>query len=122
MMLKVLKSKLHRATVTSARIHYPGSIGIDPELMEAVGIVPYECVLVADLDTGNRLETYVVEAQRGSGSIDILGAAAQQIHEGDTIIIMSFALCEPKEAKLIKPKVVVLGENNRIEHLSGTTS
>jgi aspartate 1-decarboxylase len=118
MKLKILKSKLHRATVTSARLHYPGSIGIDPDLMEAAGIVPYECVLVADLDTGNRLETYVVEAERGSGSIEILGAAAQQIHEGDIVIIMSFALCEPEEAKRIKPKVVVLGENNRIERLS----
>ena len=73
MFVKILKSKLHRARVTESKLHYPGSIGIDSALMAAVGISPYESVLVADLNNGNRLETYVVPAEAGSGKISILG-------------------------------------------------
>jgi aspartate 1-decarboxylase len=114
MLIKVLKSKLHRATVTESKLHYPGSIGIDADLMDAAGIVPYECVLIADLNNGNRLETYAIPAERGSGTIAILGAAAQLMHTGDLVIILSFGQCTPEEAAQSKPKVVVLGENNKV--------
>lgn len=114
MFVKILKSKLHRARVTKTKVHYPGSIGIDSELMEAVGLLPYELVLIADLDNGKRLETYVVPAEAGSGTISILGAAAQLIEVGDIVIIMSFAYLTPEEAREFKPKVAVLDENNKI--------
>ena len=114
MFVKILKSKLHRARVTESKLHYPGSIGIDSALMEAAGILPYESVLVADLNNGNRLETYVVPAEAGSGKISILGAAAKLIEPKDIVIIMSFAFLTPEEAREFKPKVAVLDENNNV--------
>lgn len=120
MLIKILKSKLHRGTVTESKLHYPGSVGIDADLLDAAGIAPYECVLIADLNNGNRLETYVIPAERGSGTIAILGAAAQLMHAGDLVIILAFGQCTPEEAAQSKPNVVVLGENNRIvEHTRG---
>jgi len=85
--------------------------------MEAAGILPYESVLVADLNNGNRLETYAVPAEANSGEIVILGAAAQLIESKDIIIILSFALCEPEQARGVKPKVIVLDENNKIKQV-----
>jgi len=114
MFVKILKSKLHRARVTESKLHYPGSIAIDSELMAAAGILPYESVLVADLNNGNRLETYAVSAEAGSRKIVILGAAAQLIKPKDIVIILSFAFLMPEEAEDFKPKVVVLDENNNI--------
>jgi len=114
MFVKILKSKLHRARVTETRLHYPGSIAIDPELMDAAGILPYESVLIADLDNGNRLETYAVPAEAGSRRIVILGAAARLIKQKDTVIILSFGFFTPEEAKEFKPKIAVLDENNNI--------
>lgn len=114
MLIQVLKGKLHRGTVTDSKLHYPGSVGIDPDLYEAAGMVEYEKVLIADLNNGNRLETYVVPAERGSGQINILGAAAQLISKGDMVIVMSFGLCTPEEAQTCKPKVVVLGQDNEV--------
>lgn len=114
MLIKVLKSKLHRGRVSEAKLHYPGSIEIDENLMWAAGIVPYEAVTVADVNNGNRLETYAVPGEPGSGRIVVLGAAAQLIKTGDVIIIFSFALCTPDEAEGLVPKVVVLDEHNRI--------
>jgi aspartate 1-decarboxylase len=114
MFVKLMKSKLHRATVTETKLDYPGSIGIDSALMEAAGILPYESVLVADINNGSRLETYVVPEQANSGKIIILGAAAQLIKLKDRVIIIGFGLFSPEEAKEHKPKVVVLDENNRI--------
>ena len=115
MLVKVLKSKLHRATVTDTKLHYPGSIAIDSALMEAAGILPYESVLVADITSGNRLETYVVPAEADSGKIIMLGAAAQLIKTKDIVIILGFAFLTPDEAKEFKPKVVILDENNKIK-------
>jgi aspartate 1-decarboxylase len=115
MFVKILKSKLHRARVTETKLHYPGSIAIDSELMEAAGILPYESVLIADLNNGNRLETYVVPAEAGSRCIVILGAAAQLIKPKDIVIILSFAFLTPEEAKEFKPKIAVLDENNNIK-------
>ena len=114
MFVKILKSKLHRARVTETKLHYPGSIAIDSELMEAAGILPYESVLIADLNNGNRLETYVVPGKAGSREIVILGAAAQLVKPKDIVIILSFAFLTPDEAKDSKPKVAVLDENNNI--------
>ena len=114
MLIKVLKSKLHRARVTDTKLHYPGSIAVDEDLMRAAGMVPYESVFVADLNNGNRLETYVVPAEPGSGKIVILGAAAQLVQPKDIVIIFSFALCTPEEAAQLAPKVVVLDEKNGI--------
>ena len=115
MFVKLLKSKLHRATVTDAKLHYVGSIYIDSVLMEAAGILPYESVLIADINNGNRLETYAVPAEANSGKVAILGAAAQLVKTGDLIIIFSFAYCSLEEAKELKPRVVILDENNKIK-------
>ncbi len=115
MFLKILKSKLHRATVTDTKLDYPGSIAIDPVLMEASGILPYESVLVADLNNGSRLETYAVPAEPNSRQVVIMGAAAQLMKPKDLAIIMSFGFFTPDEVKEHTPKVVVLGENNIIK-------
>ena len=114
MLIKLLKSKLHRATITEAKLHYPGSIAIDSALMEAAGILPYESVLIADLNNGNRLETYVIPAEADSGKIVILGAAARLIKPKDLTIIIGFGYFTPEEAKEFKPKIVILDENNKI--------
>jgi len=114
MFVKLMKSKLHRATVTETKLDYPGSIAIDSALMDAAGVLPYESVLIADLNNGNRLETYVVPAEANSGRIIILGAAAKLIKPKDLVIIIGFGFFTPEEAKEHKPKVVVLGENNKI--------
>ena len=114
MLVKILKGKLHRATVTDAKLHYPGSIAIDSDLMDAIGILPYESVLIADLNNGNRLETYAVPAEAGSKQISVLGAAAQLINPKDIVIIFSFCFLTPDEVKTFKPKVVALDENNKI--------
>ena len=122
MFVKLLKSKLHRARVTQTKLHYPGSIGIDSALMEAADILPYELVLIADLNNGSRLETYVVPAEAGSGRIEILGAAAHLIEEKDIVIIMGFGFYTPDEAKLHKPKVLVLDEKNKIKKIASKNS
>lgn len=115
MFVKLLKSKLHRATVTDTKLHYAGSIAIDSTLMEAAGILPYGSVLVADLNNGSRLETYAVPAEADSGQIVILGAAARLIKPEDTIIVFAFGYYTPEEAKKLKPKVIILDKNNKIK-------
>ena len=115
MFLKLMKSKLHRATVTETKLHYPGSIAIDSALMEAVGMVPYESVHIFDVNNGNRLETYVIPAPANSGQVTVLGAAAHLVEENDVVIIISFGTFTPEEAKGFKPKVVVLDEKNNIK-------
>ncbi len=117
MFVKLLKSKLHRATVTETKLHYPGSIAIDSDLMDAVGILPYESVLIADLNNGNRLETYVVPAEPGSGRIVMLGAAAQLVKPKDLVIILAFGYYSPEEAEQFKPRVAVLGQGNKIDRI-----
>ncbi|MCL5070407.1 MAG: aspartate 1-decarboxylase [Actinobacteria bacterium] len=114
MIINVLKSKIHRATVTDAQIHYTGSITIDKTLMEHANIFPFEKVLVVSLDNGERLETYVIEGKKGSGEVCINGAAARKILKGDKIIIMSFASINESEAKNFKPIIVHVNENNKI--------
>lgn len=114
MLLKVMRGKIHRAKVTEAVAEYVGSITIDRELMDAAGLVPGECVLVADLADGARFETYVFEGAPGSGVICVNGAAARLVAVGDLVIIMAFAYAEPDEARGLKPNVVLVDENNKI--------
>lgn len=114
MQIKVLKSKLHRARVTDTKLHYSGSIEIDEDLLRGAGIAPYEAVLVADLNNGNRFETYVVPGQPGSGRVVVLGAAAQLVKPRDIVIILGFAYCTPEEAAEFVPKVLVLDEHNEV--------
>ena len=115
MFLKLMKSKLHRATVTETKLHYPGSIAIDSALMEAVGMVPYESVHIFDVNNGNRLETYVIPAPANSGQITVLGAAAHLVEKNDIVIIIAFGTFTPEEAEGFKPKVVYLDEKNNIK-------
>ncbi len=109
----MLKSKIHRATVTKADISYVGSITIDAELLEAADIFPYEKVHVVDLDNGVRLETYAIEGEPGSGEVGMNGAAARLIRAGDMIIIMSYAQVLDAEAKGYRPTVVLVDDANR---------
>lgn len=109
-----LKSKIHRAVVTQAELDYVGSITVDEDLMDACGIIEYEKVQVADVDNGNRLETYVIAGERGSGVICLNGAAARLVTEGDKVIIMSYAQMTPEEFKDNPPKVVFVDEENNI--------
>jgi aspartate 1-decarboxylase len=113
-LINILKSKIHRAIVTEAQIHYTGSITIDKALMDHAKLEPFEKVMVVSLDSGERLETYVIEGKRGNKEICLNGAAARKILKGDRIIIMSFAIMDEKEAKNYKPVIVYLDEENKI--------
>jgi len=114
MLISVLKCKIHRATVTDAQLHYQGSITIDRELMEHANLKPFEKVLVVCLDSGERLETYVIEGEYGSGDIILNGAAARKILKGDTVIIMAFAAMDEKEYGDYKPIIVTVDGYNKI--------
>jgi aspartate 1-decarboxylase len=113
----MLKSKIHRATVTQADLHYVGSIAIDTDLMEAADLLEGERVVIADITNGARLETYVIPAPRGSGMIGINGAAAHLVDAGDLVIIMNYGMFEDSEAKALKPRVVHVDDHNRIVSL-----
>ncbi|MEO5773131.1 MAG: aspartate 1-decarboxylase [Sphingomicrobium sp.] len=114
MLRLMLKSKIHRATVTQADLDYVGSVAIDAALMEAADLIEGEKVAIADIANGARLETYVITAPRGSGMISINGAAAHLVSPGDLIIIMNYAFYEDAEAKALKPRVVHVDEQNRV--------
>ena len=118
-MRTMLKSKIHRARVTEADLHYEGSITIDAELMEAANILPYEQVHVLDVDSGARLETYAIEGEAGSGHICINGAAARLISEGDTVIIVSYSSIPDDEARRYVPRLVYVDAHNRIVSVKG---
>ena len=114
MRLKILKGKLHLATVTRADLHYHGSLTIDPVLMDAVGIHPYEAILVSNVATGLRAETYALPGTPGSGQIELNGAMARIGAVGDRVIVMAFADFTPAELEGHQPKVVVLDPRNQI--------
>lgn len=114
MQLKVLKCKLHLATVSGSALNYHGSLTIDPDLMEAVGLHPYEAILVSNVATGQRGETYVLPGIRGAGQIELNGAMARLGAVGDRLIVMAFALLSPEEVEGHRPKVVALDTRNRI--------
>ena len=118
MQVNMLKSKIHRATVVQSELDYVGSITVDEELMEAAGIYEYEKVQIADVDNGNRFETYVIAGEKGSGMICLNGAAARCVSTGDKIIIMAYGQYDPEEAKNHKPSVVFVDEKNKISRIS----
>jgi len=114
----MLKSKIHRATVTDANVDYVGSITIDIDLMMAADILPYEKVHVVDIDNGARLETYAIEGPSGSGAIEMNGAAARLVMKGDKVIIMSYAQVDEAETRKLRPTVVLVDELNRPTSIS----
>lgn len=113
MMLKMLHSKLHRATVTHVDLHYEGSLGIDRGLMEKVGLIPGQQIDVVSVANGARFTTYAIPEKSGSGKIGVYGAAAHLAKAGDVVIILAYALMDEKEARSYKPKVIVLDEKNQ---------
>lgn len=110
----MLKCKIHRATVTDANLNYVGSITIDEDLMDAAGIYENEKVTIADIDNGERFDTYVIKGARGKGDICLNGAAARLVHKGDKVIIMAYCMIDDKEAKDFVPTVVHVDGNNKI--------
>ena len=106
MTIEVLKSKIHRVTVTEANLNYIGSITIDTDLMDAAGIIPGERVYIVDNNNGERFDTYTIAGERGSGMVCLNGAAARKVHPGDIVIIMSYARMTPEEAAGFTPKVI----------------
>ncbi|MDQ0921570.1 aspartate 1-decarboxylase [Pseudarthrobacter sp. W1I19] len=113
----MFKSKIHRATVTHADLHYVGSVTVDLDLLEAADILPGELVSIVDITNGARLETYTIAGERGSGVIGINGAAAHLMHENDLVILITYAQMTTEEAKAYEPRVVHVDENNRIIQL-----
>ncbi len=113
----VLKSKIHRATVTEADLNYEGSLTIDPVLMELADLVPFERVFVYNITNGHRFDTYVIEGKRETGQICVNGAAARLAMKGDLIIITSFVLLDEEELKSFKPKLVFVDSKNRPKKL-----
>ncbi|WP_106506508.1 aspartate 1-decarboxylase [Brachybacterium timonense] len=114
MMRTLMTSKIHRATVTHADLHYVGSITIDPDLLDAAGLVENEQVTVVDIDNGSRLVTYAIAGERGSGVIGMNGAAARLVSPGDLVIIMAYGLLSAEEIAEHQPRVVHVDERNRI--------
>ena len=110
----MLKSKIHRATVTDSDLHYVGSITIDPELLEAADMLEFEQVAVVDVNNGARFETYTIAGERGSDEVKVNGAAARLVHRGDTIIVISYATYDPDELKSYEPRVVHVDADNQI--------
>ena len=113
----MMNGKIHRATVTQADLNYVGSITIDEDIMDAVGIEANEKVAIVNNNNGARLETYVIKGARGSGVICLNGAAARMVQQGDIVIIMSYVLVDAEEAKNHVPKVAIMDENNRIKEM-----
>jgi aspartate 1-decarboxylase len=113
-LLTLCKSKLHRATVTQAELHYEGSITIDAALMEAAAILPFERVQVLDIENGARFETYAIEGERASGTICVNGAAARLVQPGDHVIIITYAQLTPEEARGHRPVIVLLNPDNSV--------
>jgi len=114
MLTKLLKAKIHHATVTQTDVNYHGSITVDQNLLDASGLLPNEMVLVADCDNGSRFETYIIAGERGSGVIGINGAAARLSNVGHRVIVMSFVLASPEEIAKHTARVVIADERNRV--------
>ena len=118
MILNMLKSKIHRATITEAKLNYVGSITIDKELMDNANILEYEKVQIVDIDNGNRFETYTIAGEPGSGVMCVNGAAARCVQPGDKIIIMTYCQLTEEEAKEFKPTVVFVDEINKVKEIT----
>ncbi|MBM4150646.1 MAG: aspartate 1-decarboxylase [Ignavibacteria bacterium] len=110
----MFKSKIHRATITQAELHYEGSLTIDTDLMDAADLLPYEKVSIVNINNGERLETYIIPGERGSKTICLNGAAARKGVVGDRIIIISYASMSDEEARIYQPTIVLVNENNDI--------
>jgi aspartate 1-decarboxylase len=119
MLVHMLKSKIHRAQVTAGDVNYEGSLGISRDLMEKVGLLPYERILCGNMANGQRFETYAISAEAGAGQIILNGATARLGKPGDRLTIMSFTEIDHVEAKFWHPRVIVLGENNAIVNERG---
>jgi aspartate 1-decarboxylase len=115
----MLKSKIHRATVTQADLHYVGSVTVDADLLDAADLLPGEQVAVVDVTNGARLETYVIAGPPGSGVIGINGAAARLVHVGDTVILISYALLPDAQARTARPTIVFVDAANRVVGTGG---
>ncbi|MCU0334583.1 MAG: aspartate 1-decarboxylase [Chitinophagaceae bacterium] len=114
MLIEVLKSKIHRAVITEANLHYVGSCTIDEDLMDAANLLPNEKITVVNVNNGNRLETYAIKGQRGTGTIAMNGAAARLVQPGDVVIIMSYGQLPIEQARQFQPSVVFPVEGNRL--------
>ncbi len=114
MMIEVLKSKLHRCTVTEANLHYVGSCTIDEDLLDAANMIEYEKIQIVNLNNGERLETYIIKGKRGSGVICMNGPAARKVMAGDIVVIMSYALMDFELAKTFKPAVIFPNDKNKL--------
>jgi aspartate 1-decarboxylase len=110
----MMKSKIHRATVTQADLHYVGSVTVDQDLLDAADLLPGELVHIVDIDNGARLETYTIAGERGSGVIGINGAAAHLVHPGDLVILIAYAQMADAEARTFEPSVVFVDADNRV--------
>jgi aspartate 1-decarboxylase len=110
----MLKSKIHRATVTEANLNYVGSITIDEDLIDLIDMLPNEKVQIVNNNNGARFETYIIPGPRGSGVICLNGAAARLVHIGDTVIILSFVMMTDEEARTHRPQIAIMGENNQV--------
>ena len=116
-MRTMLKSKIHRAHVTGANVDYEGSITLDPELMDAADILPFEQVHVLDITNGARLQTYAIEGPRGSGEVVINGAAARMVGEGDLVIVLTYHAVSEEDARSLRPRLVYVDGANRIKRV-----
>lgn len=114
MLRTMMKSKIHRATVTQADLHYVGSVTVDADLLDAANLLPGELVHIVDIDNGARLETYTIAGERGSGVIGINGAAARLVHPGDLVILIGYGQMDDAEARELQPNVVFVDSENRI--------
>lgn len=114
MLRTMMKSKIHRATVTQADLHYVGSVTVDQDLLDAANLLPGELVHIVDIDNGARLETYTIAGARGTGVIGINGAAARLVHPGDLVILIAYGQMEDAEARAFEPSVVFVDTENRI--------
>lgn len=114
MFVTMLKSKIHRATVTHADLHYVGSLTVDRDLLDSAGLRPGELVSILDVTNGARLDTYIIEGERGSGVMGINGAAARLVHVGDIIIVVAYALLSEEELRDFEPRVVHVDAANRV--------
>jgi aspartate 1-decarboxylase len=119
MQISMIRSKIHQARVTAADLNYEGSIGIDTDLLEQAGMFRYEKVMVADIENGQRLETYIIPAPAGSGEISLNGAAARLVSVGDRVIIMAFALVDFPPPADWEPRVLLMGDGNRVKRAFG---
>ncbi|MFH8727319.1 aspartate 1-decarboxylase [Streptomyces termitum] len=122
MLRTLFKSKIHRATVTQADLHYVGSVTVDADLLDAADLLPGELVHIVDITNGARLETYVIEGERGSGVVGINGAAAHLVHPGDLVILISYAQMDDAEVRGYVPRVVHVDGRNRIVELGADAS